>query len=97
MTDKKSYYIFGTHASLAALNNPLRVIRYIYCTESCFLSLSKSKLIQKHDYKIVTTKFLHQLLGSQIVHQGIAVNTIPLTINGIKHIDLATQTIKLLF
>ncbi|KJV57615.1 23S rRNA (guanosine(2251)-2'-O)-methyltransferase RlmB [Orientia tsutsugamushi] len=93
MTDKKSYYIFGTHASLAALNNPLRVIRYIYCTESCFLSLSKS--IQKHNYKIVTTNFLHQLLGRQIVHQGIAVNTIPLTINGIKNIDLNTPNYKI--
>ncbi|KJV55447.1 RNA 2'-O ribose methyltransferase substrate binding family protein [Orientia chuto str. Dubai] len=93
MANKKSYYIFGIHASLAALNNPLRIIQNVYCTEACFSSLSKS--IQKHNYKIVTAKFLYQLLGNKTVHQGIAVNTIPLTISGIKHINLTKEKYKI--
>ncbi len=92
-TNDNSYYIFGTHASIAALNNPSRKIMHVYCTQTCFKFIST--LIQKYQYKIVTSQFLQQLLGKEISHQGIAIKAYPLTINRIENLNLIDKNYKI--
>ncbi|HLD95466.1 MAG TPA: 23S rRNA (guanosine(2251)-2'-O)-methyltransferase RlmB [Alphaproteobacteria bacterium] len=70
------YWMYGKHACIAALKNPLRKIKKIHVT-----SLKLLEDIAKPFHKItsvVDKKVVDTLVGSDVVHQGIAVQLDPL-------------------
>lgn len=66
---KNTYYMYGKHASLAALMNSKRKIEYIYCIQNIYYQYNK--IINKYKYEIVDGNFLTKLVGLDHNHQGI--------------------------
>ena len=71
-----SYFIYGTHAALAAIENPNRNIRRILATEQTAKQLPHHKGLPKVER--THGRDLDKLLGKNAVHQGIAVEVLPL-------------------
>ena len=69
------YYIWGLHASIAALKNKKRKIVNIFCTELVFDKYIKEKVKFTGSIKIVKNNDLNTLLEDKISHQGIIVET----------------------
>jgi 23S rRNA (guanosine2251-2'-O)-methyltransferase len=71
-------FIYGKHAALAALSNPMRKIKRVMVTKNtqteCAKELSKCKNISPTD-----SAKLEAMLGKDAVHQGIVVECEPLT------------------
>ena len=77
------YYIWGLHASIAALNNNNRKIKNIYCSQMVF-----DKYLENLDnivspIKIVKINDLDILLKNKVTHQGIVIETLPLNYSDI--------------
>ncbi len=72
----KSYYIYGKHPFLAAIENPKRMIYEILITKEN-LSFIPEKLQNK--IKILTNHELAQLLPKEAIHQGFAALVSPLS------------------
>lgn len=71
---KKTYWIYGTHAVMAALNNPQR-----HCHRLCTLDNLGSSQYEKHlRVEQVDQRFFKNLFGDHAVHQGIALEVEPL-------------------
>ena len=71
----KFYNIYGIHASLAALNNPLREIKHVTCSAQVFGE--HKDLITKFNYKIVPEKELQNLTKTS-GNQGIVLTVAPI-------------------
>ena len=74
MTEKSSIWIGGKHSAYAAINNKKRKIIKI-------VSVNKNEDLEKKKikYEIVSPKFFKKIfLNTDIAHQGIAVQTLPL-------------------
>jgi 23S rRNA (guanosine2251-2'-O)-methyltransferase len=69
------YYIWGLHASIAALKNNKRNIVNIFCTQLVFDKYIKGKVKFTNSIKIVKNNDLNTLLEDKITHQGIIVET----------------------
>ena len=74
-TSNKSYYIYGKHASQAALINPKRMILEIYVTSENFNSIpspfhNKCKIIRSNEFA--------KILNKDSIHQGFAILVNPL-------------------
>ena len=69
------YYIWGLHASIAALKNENRNIKNIFCTQLVFDKHIKEKVKFTDSIKIVKNNDLNTLLEDKISHQGIIVET----------------------
>ena len=69
------YYIWGLHASIAALKNKKRNIVNIFCTQLVFDKHIKEKVKFTGLIKIVKNNDLNTLLEDKISHQGIIVET----------------------
>ena len=69
------YYIWGLHASIAALKNNKRNIINIFCTQLVFDKHIKEKVKFTGSIKIVKNNDLNTLLEDKISHQGIIVET----------------------
>ena len=72
------YYIWGLHASIAALKNDNRNIKNIFCTQLVFDKYIKEKVKITSSIKIVKNNDLNILLNNKITHQGIIIETKPL-------------------
>lgn len=93
-TTKNSVWIYGKHAVLAALNNPLRQSHQLLVTRNAHKELEEEGGITDYNRKIkffiTETKFIDNLLPTGAVHQGIALEASPLPE---KHLeDLITHT-----
>ena len=76
-----SYWLYGKHSVISALENTRRKVLKICCTENAMDSLSHIEHIRKLDQKIsiLTTKEITNLLrNEEAIHQGIALLTEPL-------------------
>jgi 23S rRNA (guanosine2251-2'-O)-methyltransferase len=74
-TRRSSYYLFGTHACVAALANPMRKIKRVLATRQATDELG-SKL---KNPQAVDGKKLDNMLPPGSVHQGVAIECEPLT------------------
>ncbi|QHI95132.1 23S rRNA (guanosine(2251)-2'-O)-methyltransferase RlmB [Aristophania vespae] len=70
------YWIYGLHAVMAALENPLRTAHELLATREAAASISQQSAIQP---RIVTREQLDSLCGREAVHQGICLHVSPLT------------------
>jgi 23S rRNA (guanosine2251-2'-O)-methyltransferase len=93
----KPYFLYGKHASLAAMQNPKRQIINILCTQDLLDNGDFKKYIIKFNHKIVTKAYLDKLLGTNSVHQGIAIEALPITSRNLNSVNLdLNQTIVIL-
>ena len=72
------YYIWGLHASLAALQNNNRKIKNIYCTQLVFDKYLDKLVNIASPIKIVKSNDLDIFLDNKVTHQGIVIETLPL-------------------
>jgi len=72
------YYIWGLHASVAALKNNNRNIMNIFCTKLVFDKFINEKVKITNSIKILKNNDLNTLLENKITHQGIILETKPL-------------------
>lgn len=72
----KTYWMYGTHAVLAALNNPERRIKRLAVTQGMWEAMGHPSLSVKPE--ILLPKDIEQLVGRDSVHQGIAIQSEPL-------------------
>ena len=72
------YYIWGLHASIAALKNNNRNIVNIFCTQLVFDNYINKKVKITNSIKILKNNDLNAILENKITHQGIIVETKPL-------------------
>ena len=72
------YYIWGLHASIAALKNNNRKIVNIFCTQLVFDKYINEKVKITNSIKIFKNNDLNTLLENKIIHQGIVLETKPL-------------------
>jgi 23S rRNA (guanosine2251-2'-O)-methyltransferase len=87
-TKAKYYFIYGKHAALSALKNPNRVISKILCTKDFIENKDFKKYILSKNFREVSRAELDKLLGTNSIHQGIAVETMPITSDDLATIDL---------
>jgi 23S rRNA (guanosine2251-2'-O)-methyltransferase len=71
----KAHYLFGKHAVLAALSNPARKIHRVLVTQQTKKELGE---FGKVPVSIVESTHFHTILPPGSVHQGIALDTLPL-------------------
>ncbi len=69
----------GKHATLAAINNPKRKIKIVYCLEKIFNE--HKKIIITTNYEIVSSDFIIKKIGKNTPHQGIIAYVEPLFSN----------------
>ena len=75
---KHSYSIYGKHAVLAAINNPLRKIHEILCTEEALESLpphTKHRIMTHHELRHILPDAPHQGIIAKV--SAIALSHIP--------------------
>jgi 23S rRNA (guanosine2251-2'-O)-methyltransferase len=70
-------WIYGKHASLAAMKNPKRVISRILVNRNAQNDIAIPENLQ-HKTQLVDNKMIESLLPAGSVHQGIAVQSAPL-------------------
>ncbi len=76
------YYIWGLHASIAALKNENRNIKNIFCTQLVFDKYIIDKVNINSSIKILNINDLNALLENKTTHQGIIIETKPLNYPG---------------
>ena len=84
--DNGPVYLYGIHTVRAALDNPERLKRYLLATPNALARLRETGKIGKVPVKETTPKELDQLLGSEAVHQGAALEVDPVARFGIDHL-----------
>ena len=87
-----SYYLYGKHASLAALNNTNRKILSVLCTKKVYQN--HEKLIGKYPHKIIESNYLDKILGN-LTHQDIALKVSPITKFTFDEINLNSPNCKI--
>ena len=76
------YYIWGLHASIAALRNENRNIKNIFCTQLVFDKYINGKVKINSSIRILKINDLNTLLENKTTHQGIIIETKPLNYPG---------------
>lgn len=89
MKKSSSLWLWGTHACLAALNNPHRKCLRLVMTETVHKDLSSSSEIAKA--QIIDASSLTRLLPAGAVHQGIAMEVLSLPEPGFEELAIASQ------
>lgn len=81
-----AHYIYGIHASLAALSNPARKIRSVLITAPAKKEIGEG-IFTPSRYNVTTVEGgkLHAMLPPGSVHQGIAVDAAPLEQPSLHH------------
>ncbi len=72
----KPYWIYGVHATVAALNNPERVCKRVVMTQNAMEEHGAPPAPLKAE--IMAHKDIEQLVGRDAVHQGVAILVEPL-------------------
>jgi 23S rRNA (guanosine2251-2'-O)-methyltransferase len=85
--DSDRVLLFGLHAVEAALANPNRPVLRLLATENAAQRLAPVLARRKLTPTQVSPKDLDRLLGSDAVHQGVALKTEPLSPVGLDEID----------
>lgn len=92
-SSNKKQFIYGKHATFAALNNPLRVVLNIFCLKKYYEEVKTSSC---KNINIVESKYLATLVGSDAIHQGIVVEVLPLKTKSFKDITQNGKVILIL-
>lgn len=87
-----SYYMYGKHPVLAALQNPNRHIEKIFCTQEFFKT--NQNILSKKSVEIVEIAFLNKILGPGQNHQGIAARVHSIFLGNIQEVDLSAPNCK---
>ena len=72
------YWIFGNHAVQCALANDKRVIKRILLTKNSSNRISDELLVGQTRAEIVERKYIDDIVGEDMVHQGMVILTKPL-------------------
>lgn len=73
------YYIYGIHSVQEALKNPKRKKIFLYVTRNSYQKVSYEIIESKVKFKILNTKELSSLISENITHQGIILETNPIS------------------
>ena len=73
------YYIWGLHASLEAISNQNRIIKKIFCSQKIFDNVLSMNLAPEIQISILKKQDLDSILENKTTHQGIIIETKPLT------------------
>ncbi|WP_375663409.1 TrmH family RNA methyltransferase [Bartonella sp. CL63NXGY] len=71
-------YLYGIHSVQAALENPKRILKCLYVTQNALKRLNISESDYPCSVTLCTPKYLDSLVGSEAVHQGVVLETLPL-------------------
>lgn len=77
-TNSDRLIIYGTHAVEAVVANPKRVVHRLLATRNAAERLTTALIARGVEPEIVSSTQIERLVGSQTVHQGVAVDTEPL-------------------
>lgn len=78
LADKSATYLYGLHAAKAAMHNPERVVRQIFCTDNVQRDVADWRQERHPFVTIVDKSELDHLLPKGAVHQGVALQVEPL-------------------
>ena len=73
-----AHLLYGKHASIAALANPMRKIKRVLVTKNTHAELGDKAFVGIKNLQIVDGKKLDDLLPREAVHQGIALDCEPI-------------------
>ena len=90
--DTGPVYLYGIHTVRAALDNPRREKRTLLATPNALARLKEGGPTGKLHVREVTPKELDKLLGTEAVHQGVALEVEPVSRFGLNDIE----TLKLI-
>lgn len=90
--NKSSDVLYGLHAVKAALENPDRVVKAIYCTRSLADEVASWCQPDHPELTLVEKDELDQYLPKGAVHQGIAIHVDPLDEVFLTDLVIASQT-----
>jgi len=85
----KSYYLYGMHPVLSAINSKRRNIFSVLCNKKVFEEYSEK--IKNYNHKIVDNNTISNLVGRDASHQGICANVSPLKLIDIREIDFSDK------
>jgi 23S rRNA (guanosine2251-2'-O)-methyltransferase len=85
--DTGPVYLYGIHTVRAALDNPRREKRVLLATPNALARLKEGGPTGKLHVREVTPKELDKLLGTEAVHQGVALEVEPVSRFGLNDID----------
>lgn len=91
--NKGQYYMYGTHAVLAAANNKSRNIKQIYCLSKHASELKKK--IPNIPVEVVQNDFIIKKIGKDQTHQGVIALVNTIFKNGLESIDLHQPKAKI--
>jgi 23S rRNA (guanosine2251-2'-O)-methyltransferase len=89
---KGQYYMYGTHAVVAAANNKDRYIKQIYC-----LTRQEDELKKKIPHlpiEVVQNDFITKKIGKDLAHQGVIALVSTIFKNGVESLDLSSAKEK---
>lgn len=92
-TNKGQYYMYGTHAVLAAAKNKSRNIKQIYCLSKHADELKKK--ILNVPVEIVQNDFIIKKIGKDQTHQGVIALVNTIFKNGLESADLQQSKAKI--
>ena len=92
-TNKGQYYMYGTHAVLAAANNKSRNIKQIYCLFKHADELKKK--IPHIPIETVQNDFIIKKIGKDQTHQGVIALVNTIFKNGLESVDLSSPKEKI--
>ena len=85
--DDGPVYLYGLHTVRAALDNPGRVKKALLATSNALLRLRETGDLGKVNVTETTPKELDRLLGTDAVHQGVALEVDPVSRFGLDDIN----------
>jgi len=85
--DDGPVYLYGLHTVRAALDNPGRVKKALLATPNALLRLRETGDLGKVNVTETTPKELDRLLGTDAVHQGVALEVDPVSRFGLDDIN----------
>jgi 23S rRNA (guanosine2251-2'-O)-methyltransferase len=86
-----SYWLYGTHAVTAALQNPQRVLKEVLSTGKLSPALQERVSERRVPFRLMDNAGLQKLLPMGSVHQGIAVKVEPLEWPSLEALAAAPQ------
>src|SRR5262245_11941909 len=85
--DTGPVYLYGIHTVRAALDNPRRVKRELLVTPNALMRLKETGTVTGVKQRETTPRDLDKLLGSEAVHQGVALEVEPVSRFGLDDIS----------
>lgn len=92
----RSYWLYGVHAVSAALANPRRKVSRAVCTQPMFEKYSHEFQGAGIVPRVISPREISQLLPLDAVHQGVAVEVLPLPARGLEEVAQTGRPLVLL-